>query len=629
MSGRIHKSVFALSTGLAAVFIAFGWLPDNRWWGINHLSYYSLYARIVFSLLAILALLPPVWKIVRKVVRKPGSLSDVFKIPLLLLVSAGLFIFLRVAVHSLGDGYQRAYEIEHNYLYHATEMLDFFIHAAAYHLINLFGDFKAAAAMAATSIIAGVAFVYMLFRMAPFSGWKRYLLIMVILSLGSSQLFFGYVESYTLLYLFAVWYLFLAFRPEGKEAGFGLLTVVYLLAGFSHVAGIILIVSYLLLARNKFGDHPKRLLILPGVLAVSLLPLLIPVGLNRLLGVEETRTLSGYFLPIVDGTYGVTSPLHLFDILNQFLLVAPAGLLILPFLPRLIRPSKRRLLAWSMFIPAGLFILLFNPELTMARDWDLLSVPMAICVIPLFFMVFESLADDSQTALLRLISLPLIAIVITSSWVMLNNHTPSHLRRAEYILDHAIKSKRYGCELLAYYYGSHNDHENELRVLQKIDPTDRTARVYGKISQDLYILGRLDEAYRMAQTGVNMESRTNLNAVMAGVTAFERGEYNKAIYFLRVSSVIVPDELHSLCKLGDALFMADSLEGAIQVFGKAMALDRSEARPYYGLAGTYQRLGNYELAERYYREGFARNPNFPGRKKLWDQIRNLKQDSRR
>jgi hypothetical protein len=629
MNGRIHKSVFALSTGLAAVFIAFGWLPDSRWWGINHLSYYSLYARIVFSLLAILALLPPVWKMVKKAVQKPGSLPDAFKIPLLLLISAGLFIFLRVAVHSLGDGYQRAYEIERDYFYRSTEILDFFIHAAAYHLINLFGDFKAATAMAATSIIAGVAFVYMLFRMAPFSGWKRCLLIMAILSLGSNQLFFGYVESYTLLYLFVIWYLFLAFRPEGKEAGFGLLTAVYLLAGFSHIAGIILIISYMFLARNKFGDHPKRLLILPGVLAISLLPLLIPVGLNHLLGVEETRTLSGYFLPIVDETYGVISPLHLFDILNQFLLVAPVGLVILHFLPRIIRPTKKRLLAWSMFIPAGLFILLFNPELTMARDWDLLSVPMAICVIPFFFVIFESLTDDSQAALLRLTSLPLIAIVIMSSWVILNNHTPGHLRRAEYILDHAVRSKRYGCELLAYYYGSHNDHENELRVLQKIDPAERTARIYGKISQDLYILGRLDEAYQMAQTGVNMENRTNLNAVMAGVTAFERGEYNRAIYFLRISSVMVPNDLHSLCKLGDALFMADSLEGAIQVFGKAMALDRREARPHIGLAYVYYKKGEYELAAKFCREGLARDRYYAGGKELLDRLRKLERDSER
>jgi len=566
---------------------------------------------------------------VRATIRRLGSLPGAFKDSLLLLILAGLLIFLRVAVHSLGDGYQRSYEIEYNYFYRATEMLDFFIHAVVYHLVNLFGDFKAATAMAGTSIIAGVAFVYMLFRMTPFSGWKRYLLIMVILSLGSSQLFFGYVESYTLLYLFAVWYLFLAFRPEGKEAGFGLLTIIYLLAGFSHMAGIILIVSYIFLANDKFGAHPKRLLILPGLLVVSLLPLLIPAGLSRLLGVEETRTLSGYFLPIVDETYGVISPLHLFDILNQFLLVAPVGLMILPFLPRIIRPSKRRLLAWSMFLPAGLFILLFNPELTMARDWDLLSVPMAICIIPFFFVIFESLADDSQAALLRLTSLPLIAIVITSSWVMLNNHTRGHLRRAEYILDHAVKNKCYGCELLAYYYASHDDHENELRVLQKIDPAERTARVYGKISQDLYILGHRDEAYQVAQTGVNMENRTNLNAVMAGVTAFERGEYNKAIYFLRVSSVMVPDDLHSLCKLGDALFMADSLEEAIQVFSKAMALDRDEARPYIGLAYVYYKEGKYDLAARFCREGLARDRYYAGGKELLDRLRKLERDSQR
>ncbi len=621
--------VLPITVIFAVIYVLLGWLPKNSWWGINHLYFHDRLTRVIFSVLILAAFWPVVQRLFDSWLGRVMKLSKISGTILIMAVTLAVLYFFRAAVHIMGDGYLRAYEIEHGHIFRPTEMLDFLLHTALFHLLQLFGITTATVAMAATSIVAGVFLVVLLFRLVPFSGWRRTIAIAAILSLGSSQLFFGYVESYTLLYLFGCWYLLKAFQIDQVRDKFGILTLTYILAGFSHLIGLTLLPSYLYLAHLRFRKHPRKYLIAPLVIVVSVLPLIVSGLLGRLLHFQEARSLTDYILPLMDPVYGILSIGHLRDLFNQMLLVIPVALMLLPLFPLVLTNRKKSWLFVLVAAPSALFVVLFNSELTIARDWDLLAVPVSVSAIILILAVLENLPPPRTSAANKLLAPVLVSLLMTASWITINSQADRHLERAEYIIDRSVKNQRYGYEALAHYYSSQTDYVNELRVLRKIKPEDRTARVYAKISQDLYSLGQKEEAFELAIIGVKMENPSSLNAVMAGVTCLDMGLYIDAVFFLRAATELSPRDLSILCKLGDALVEADSLEGAIDVFQQVIERDPRMGRPYYGLAKAYARSGDIATAEKYYHQGYQREPKYSARaatRNMIDELKKSKSD---
>jgi len=613
---------YALCLILSTFFILCGFLPGNGWWGINHLLFFPFYIKVIFAAAAVIALLPVTSRALARISDHLSHLTRGMTGGIFVIAALFLFWFFRVTVHSLGDGYQRAFEIEQGRLFLSTEMLDFWVHALIYRFLRVLGSTDAATtAMALTSIVAGGVFVYMLMVLAPFRGRKRALFVAMILSLGITQFFFGYAESYTLLYTFSVWYILLAFRAAESETGFGVLTVAYLLAAFSHQAALILAPSYIYLAFIVYRRHRLRSVLMPAALVFAAAPHVTALVLAGTVAGEESGELAGYFLPLFSGVYAVFSPVHLFDILNQLLLVAPVSLALLPFLILGFRREQTRLLTLLLIVPAAAVVMFFDPKLTLIRDWDLFAVPVAVGVIPLLLTSFSSLGDDLTAMFGRMLPAALCGVVLMSSWVMLNHSTAAHLSRAEYVLEHSVKGRRYGYELLAHYYHIQGDYQNELRILQTIDPGERTPRVYGKLAQAFYKLGRLDEAYSHAQLGVIQSVPNKLNALMAGLTSYDKGKYPDAAYYIRVALDMDPGDYQWLYLLGDALLSADSVDAAITVYIQAIDRDPSSPRPYVGLADAYVRKGDFARAQQYCREGLARDPQSELGRILWEKIK--------
>ncbi|MCP4567808.1 MAG: tetratricopeptide repeat protein [FCB group bacterium] len=624
MPDRTIKATLLLTSALGLFYMILGFLPGNQWWGFNHLLFLPLYLRLIIIAVIIAVFIPSVH----------GNLSSTAEFvtrtrkPLFyLLLPILLFFLLRVSVHSLGDGYQRSFEIEQGAWYFSIEALDFFIHALVYHLINYFVAIPATTAMAAVSMIAGIAFVYILFRMAPFEKATRLLFILSVLGLGGSQFFFGYAESYTLLYLFAVWYLLLAFREGDATAGFAAITAVYLLAGLAHQLGLILLPSYLYLAHIRYAGHPRRLMIFPFVLIAAALPILLPMTIDRIFDAGMIGSLSDYLLPLTDETYGLLSMVHIFDIVNQLLLTAPLLIMLLPFIPQFISNKKRLAPALALIIPALLFLLCVDPKLSMARDWDLFALPVTLITIPFIYSLLDSRQAETSFNKSYLTGSVLTALIILFSWVALNSSQAAHLQRAEQIIDHSVKGQPYGYELLAFYYSTNDDIESELRILQKIEPGWRSARIYGKIAQANYVLGRNEQAYQMAQLGVTLDNPTLLNILIAGVTAADREEYDRAVFYLRIATDMDPTDIDNFCKLGDVLCHADSVDAALRVYFKAMDIDRDYPRPYFCLANAFRLQGDYQKAVEWMDAGMRRFPSYPGARDLWERIQVLNPDS--
>ena len=161
----------------------------------------------------------------------------------------------------------------------------------------------------------------------------------------------------------------------------------------------------------------------------------------------------------------------------------------------------------------------------------------------------------------------------------------------------------------------------------KIKTEDRNPRVYGEISQVLWMLERKDEAYEYAMQGVRMPNPREINALMAGLTSFEKGNFNNATRFFRAYLGLNPNDRNLLWKLGESLIESDSLEAAKSVFYRMISLDNNDAMAYFGLAAALFRQGEYDLAEQYCSQGLVFYPDASGGQQLLENIQLHRRES--
>jgi len=306
--------------------------------------------------------------------------------------------------------------------------LDVFIHAKAWALGNrLFGWPDPTPVYWILSSAAGIAFVWVLLGLANWLGrdrTERALMFGLVATLGTMQLFFGYIENYTFMTLGVLIYIWLALRAlRGEVALIWPATALALTHAF-HPSTIILAPSLLYVAVKTARSEQDSLPIPPTLGARkagirvhprssasygrALISIAVPYalvfagvvalmsfghhGLDALLGVDfpgggDRRWFVPLFATVTKWEhYTMFSVGHLVDIINEQLLAAPVVLPALALaaictwrrLPR--RDPIFRLLA----LMTALYLLLtltWNPDYGGQRDWDLFSpaaVPAAL-----------------------------------------------------------------------------------------------------------------------------------------------------------------------------------------------------------------------------------------------------------
>jgi hypothetical protein len=300
--------------------------------------------------------------------------------------------------------------------------LDVFIHAKSWALGNrLFGWPDPRPVYWFLSTAAGVAFVWVLLGLARWLGRnraERALVVGLVITLGTMELFFGYIENYTFMTLGVLVYIWLALLALRGETSLVWAAVALAITNAFHPSTIILTPSLLytgfLTARagraasesnqlpRRVGDRYPRSawsaaasILVPYALVFAGVVALMTVGghgIDALLGADapgggDRR----WFVPLIRTTtkfehYTMFSLGHLQDIANEQLLVAPAiwpALILAAILAwrRLpLRDPAFRLLA-TMAASYLLLSLVWNPDYGGQRDWDLFApaaIPAAI-----------------------------------------------------------------------------------------------------------------------------------------------------------------------------------------------------------------------------------------------------------
>ena len=539
----------------------------------------------------------------------------------LLILSFALLIFLfyqfKSATYLWGDGYLRILETQSGMKIHFSEPLDKLLQFIVY---NNFGEILGLTAIQThqvISILGGTLFLAFTIYLARKIGSEKFETLLIgglLLSSAVMQLFFGYVESYTIstpIFLLAIGKTYLNLK-SGKSFLSGFL--IYLLACLFHMSLLAYWPAYFLTAffafRRDNSIQNRNSLIITGTgLAVMLA---IAFFLNRLQfeGAFGKNIFEYLVIPILPNHsgYWIFSPRHLLDMLNLILLTAPGALIILAccldlkklktFSPAL------KYLGW-LSICGFLFLLLFRTSFGIGRDWDLyssLALPLNLFAAVLLIEKVRNLKSYNY----KLLFLPvLISALIGFSFIITNSNEQSTVQRYRKITDLTDYGKNLNLENLGEYYLSVNNYEDYCKVLRQATAVFRHPRYNFKIGMLYFDQGRMTEALKYFRNAYQIDSTyvpaVNYLGIVHGYLS-EADQSNLKIaeqYFLRVVK-LDPEHANAYYNLGHVYFNAGQYELALQALHQAIIHEPDNNNAYQNLGYTFEKLGQTDSAQYYF-----------------------------
>lgn len=626
-------------------FIA-SFFPKGRIWGINQWAYFPSWITLPVTLLALLFFLPSFNRFVLNSIK--ALISPLFRRMQkkrhiwYLIFSLLFFIFfwlLRTKTHFLGDGYQILSNVEsHQLAIKWTEFLESFLHLKAFNLGKSLFNLDAETLYAILSCVAGSIFVFLSFLFADFLGKNgaqlkipplagKILIFLILISMGSIQLFFGYTEHYTFLFLSIFGFLFLSivYLVENPVPGgegnhkdssrmkliFPILT--FLLAFLFHVSALYLLPSlfFLFLVTIKKSKFRRGKILLLGILALFL-AVIIFWGYRR-----YSWSVPPLFVPLTHDRYsgpGYTlfSLPHLLDFFNQQLLVSPVGLiLILAFLI-----CKRRsffmdrtsqfllIVALSQF----LFNFLMDPALGASRDWDLFSAVGFGYTILGLYLLLGFLKDKLKFEYLATI-LVVTSLYSTIPWIALNSGESKTINRFRNLLSIDPKKSQNGHFVLFKYFktlGQEEEAEKENQVQREVLP-ELPLIAEGR---NFFVEGELDSAE--AKFLLAKEIAPGLATVHndLGMVYFAKRDLSKAEIEYKQAIKLGSFLADPYLNLGNLYMVKGDMDGALKLYKKAVFLKIQYPEAYYNLGHIYYLKHVLDKAEDLFIKTLKLNSNF-------------------
>ncbi len=625
---------------LTAGYLLAGAIPLRPMWGFNHLYYFPHWAKILFALLLVLTLSPPSARMLSDALSRLHA--SYIRLPrwtrglLVALISAVLFYTLRVHVHSLGDGYMRIFQVEKGITGLHTEPLDFYLHVMLYKFLNLFGTVGAEPVYVIYSILCGIIFsviVTMVTLPPPIDGHRGLLIKTLLLTLGGWQLFFGYVESYSLFYPSAL--LFVLFSVKFLLTGNGIIpaTLSFLIMASTHLTGAAYLPAFLVIgwinikkADRLFEKYIPIILVLLVMTALGISEVNV-----RVEHAEYVGSIGALLLPVFASGYTMLSPVHLLDICNQILLVFPGGLLV--FIAGIGRKkdstSYPGLGVFLCLTAVMSFIYLFviDPKLGYARDWDLFATPAGVLGLSLILYVAATGCLKNINSI-RLVSIGAVSVLFFSGWILTNASVSRQLDRAEELLSLSDKGRGYCTELLSHYYRYDADQpEKVIDLLNGITGPAKNARVHSAIAMTELEIGRYRDALATARAGLKLDSTHADMLFCAGRSLLELGHPDSALNYLTAAFARKPDNYGYILNLARAFGQLNQWQNALNAFKATIHAEPGLSASYFDVGFIYYHLTqidsaqSYDSAYYYVERGLRINPDYADGYRMLEAIK--------
>jgi len=444
--------------------------------------------------------------------------------PVLLFCVFAVFYTLRVQGHYLGDsrmwievfeGLQKGLRpIDSTHIHPVfgfvppNEALDAILHYHLYRLGHSVAGWAPEDSYLWMGCSAGLVYIAVSWRTACqlFRAMvNRLACFSALSSLGILQLFFGYVESYTLVTAAMSVYLLIGLKSL-ERGKIGLAIGLFVLCCGLHLQALSLFPSVLFILYRRFGlppaFMPSRTLVFAGSI----------VSFLALVWAYATHYPFALALWPVDGgwEWWLLSPEHLLQLSNTVLLVAP---LTIGWAIQGARGS--RLDARSQFLAISAIgpvtVACIHNAYLGGRDWDLLSFP-AYPLTLLAISLFLRGRDRFQRALTVCVLQAPLVLVHTLLWVGINASEELGVRRLGGLLDSGNLAPHYEAYTRAHYMERHAGSPaaalpyvvEAIKKLPADDPEGMGARYYKFLGSNLTSLLHLEEGRQAYAAGFGL-----------------------------------------------------------------------------------------------------------------------------
>jgi len=598
-SGSI-LTVVSVGCALLALFrFISAYFPTARLWGLNHLAYFPLHFRILITAAGLLVCLPAVRALALRAMERLAAVRIPPNKHLLHLViaigSLPIFWFFRSSTALLGDGTLLITELNWG-ISTATirkEPLTVFVNLHLFRLLNRFFSWDVETACAVIGCVLGALFIFLVLRSLDFlkvSSAAKWSFFVVIAFMGSSQLFFGYLENYTFHYVTVFAYILLGMRFIKGRRRLILPSLLFLLSFGFHNQAVVLAPSLFFLLLYSLGRRKPnimRLLTFRNVCIGVIMSLCILGGIYFLKGFD---TKGGIFVPLIrplgsGDLYTLFSGSHVIDVVNQHLLISSSGIILISVL---IISSWRRI-DWndpniSFLFLFAFYFLLFNltidPELGMARDWDLFAASGVGYTLLGIFLVTKAACQKGFRQHLGVL-LAGTAMVAAIPWFLVNASESRSVERFRNLLVLGGERTDYGYEILGIFYREKGMSDGVINALQNaIEINPENPRYY----------------------------------IMLGDAYKAKGLYELAISQHQHAIQMRPNFAPAYVNLGSVFASQRRYEEALRAYRKAAELAPGIPEAYNNIADAYYHMGKYHLAWKNLRIaeslGFEVDPRF-------------------
>lgn len=540
-------------------------------------------------------------------------------------VAAG-FVALTVlfpsATRLLGDGQLHVRELDGGVWDSHPRMnrapLTFWLLHALHNLVGT--DVDAGEVYAWVSRLAGAAFILLAVPAARrFSDDARsqWVLVLLLVSQGYVQLFFGYVENYPILFPLTLAYLTLC---EKVRAGTLPSVVPAALLGVMvpmHFVSLAMAPAVVWAAVSRPSaslEARAASLVGTAALPVTMVLAMIAIGLppDGLLRAET----SSHALPaagqlLKHQPHFLLSPSHLLQVANQYALVAPAVLLSLGLSLAAFRSGLGTdLTLLAAGAPLALFTLTFNPAIGAFRDWDAFALP----AIPLTLLAARWLVRVYEyDRLARAVAVVAVAsIAHTASWVAVNANAAASERRFERLIGEAGISRlarAYGAESIAARYRETGRLDDALRAFEAAvayDPDN--GRYHVGRAYVLSLTGNTAEAERALQAALETNPDRIDALINLGKLYLDAGRVAEARKVLARAVALNAENTHALQALGLVAYRTGDHANAILLYGRAAELAPGEAGHHADYGTALMAVGRTSEAEKAFRTALRLDP---------------------
>jgi hypothetical protein len=455
---------------------------------------------------------------------------------LFITIMGGMFIIFAAPTHFLGDGYLQISNLamKSGITHKWSEKGITLILEQIQYIIGAKNEQTATASFQVISYLAGMISIYFYFLIAEIIWRKSFIRILVFLALllsGTSLLFFGYIESYPLIWISLTGFTYTGLRYMIKGRGW-LFPLLFLGFGiFIHLQMAVLIPVYIyLIFSTDWGlavfNRFRSLLI--GTAIILLIG-----GIAVFFYKYQTDLyFENIFLPPfsgkpIDPGYYVFSMSHLVDILNQMLLLSPllpVWLLFLTGSPTKI--SKNKILIFLSLIAffCLLFVFFIDPKLGMPRDWDLFS----FSAFGLTLLLISMTGENHFIVIKRLLpSLIIFLTVACLPYFLTNLNRDTSIKYVEYMIRLDPKKSLSSLVIMRGYYNNIGEQQtaDSLTALC-IERFPNEKKIYDAFAA--LRRGDINRAEKITETIIPEKFSGDYHNFLSALY-LSQGDYNKAL----------------------------------------------------------------------------------------------------